>query len=81
MWCHMTDPTELDQLLREARRRGGHSSVSETLFQALTVYLAKLRAPERAMDARTPPPRGSVAPEIAQDLGTEFSLPPHKPGG
>ena len=77
----MTDPAVLDQLLREARQRGGHTSVSETIFQALTVYLAELRiAQDRSSGTRAQAPQGSIAPEIADDLGTEFSFPARKPG-
>lgn len=75
----MTDPTVLDQLLREARQRGGHTSVSETIFQALTVYLANLRTTQdRPAGAGNLAPHGSIAPEIANDLGMEFILPSHK---
>ncbi len=77
----MTDPTVFDQLLREARQRGGHTSVSGTIFQALTVYLAKLRiAQDRPSGTRAQTPHGSIAPEIADDLGSEFSFPSRKPG-
>ncbi len=80
----MTDPVDFDALLREARQRGGHEGVSETIRAALDVYVRQLRARDEAQ-ARPGfqerrrlsalPPRGEISPTIAGDPGIEFIFP------